>query len=197
MAISDAYATAAEYRAGIDKDSTGEDAEVLLDLTAVSRYIERRVGRFFNKDAAAVKRVYMPRFANPLDIDDLVSVTTIKIDTDNDLDFTDETALTVSTDYELLPRNAADGPEVKPYEQVLRVGGSWSTSLRVEIDGVWGWPAVPEAVKRACIHLTAILRLETPRAERQVSDIGVVIGMSREGAGIIDQLIADYPKVTL
>ena len=93
MAVTDAYASAATYRALIDKSDTGEDAEILTDLTAVSRWMERKLGRFFTTDASAVKRVYQstPYSNQPksLFIDDLVTVTAIKADTDDDGTFAD------------------------------------------------------------------------------------------------------------
>ena len=221
MAITDAYATAAEYRGVIDKDNTAEDAEVLVDLTAISRYIERKLNRFFNKDASDATRLYVPRATgvpsrpdwaeseNPwkygglsrvLYTDDIVSVTTIKIDEDRDGSFADETAL-AAADYELTPRNAADGPEPSPYTAIeLTTWGSknaYTPGARVEVVGIFGWPAVPAAIKSACIHLTAILRLETPRASRTVSDIGAVVETSQEGSMIINDLLRHYRRVSL
>ncbi len=195
MAIDSAYASAAEYRASIDKVDTSEDAEVLVDLTTVSRYIEHRTTRFFNKDAAAVARIYQPKWPDALEVDDVVSITTVKVDAD--LDGTYETTLTAGTDYELLPRNAADGPEPGPYTTLKRLTGAWLPSSRVEVTAVFGWPSVPGPVKAACIHLTAILRLETPRAQAQVTDLGQIVSINPQARGLIENLILDYGAVTL
>lgn len=196
MAITDAYATAAEYRAGANKDDTSEDADILLDLTAMSRYLERRIGMFFTKDAAAVLRVYDPRVAGAtLETDPIVSVTSIKVDADRDGSFADSTAW-ATTDYELLPRNAALGPEVKPYDRIFIP--AWSTQplftpgTRVQVEAVFGWAAVPEAIKRATIHLTAFLRLETPAAARSVIDTGELIEASPHMRSIITNLMREY-----
>jgi hypothetical protein len=199
LAVTDAYATAATYRALISKSDTGEDAEILTDLTAVSRYIERRVGRFFTTDAANVARVYratdLSNEPKSLFVDDLVSISHIKVDTDDDGSFADEDAW-ASTDYELYPLNAADGPEPAPYTRIFIP--SWSTKElwgqhRVEISGKFGWPAVPAAIERATVHLTGILRLETPRATRQVN-IGVdrVEETSRQAQEILNALMNAY-----
>ena len=195
MAVGDAYATAAEYRAAIDKVDTSEDAEVLIDLTSVTRHVEKRLaGRFFTKDAAAVVRIYKPKYPDILEVDDIVSVTSIKVDAD--LDGTYETTLTTS-EYELLPRNAGDGSEPSPYTSIGRLSGSWSTSSRVEVTAVFGWPAVPAAIKSAVIQLTAMLRLETPRAQSQVSDLGAVISVNASARNLIDNLIVDYGRISL
>ena len=204
MAVTDAYATAATYRSLIQKSDTGEDAEILVDLTAVSRYIERRVGRFFTTDAANVYRVYratdLSNEPKSLFVDDLVSVASIKVDTDDDGSFADEDAW-AATDYELYPLNAADGPEPAPYTRILIP--SWSTKdlwgrHRVEVGGKFGWPSVPAAIERATVHLTGILRLETPRATRQVN-IGLdrVEETSRQAQEILNALINAYSKKSL
>jgi hypothetical protein len=199
MAITDAYASAATYRAVLDKSDTAEDAEILTDLTAVSRYIERKIGRFFTTDASNVSRIYRAtRYSQDpksLFIDDLVSVNSIKVDTDDDGSFSDEDAW-ASTDYELYPLNAADGPEPAPYTKLFIP--SWSTKdlwgqHRVEVNGKFGWPAIPSAIERGCVHLTGILRLESPRATRQVN-IGMesVLETSRQGQEIINELVLAY-----
>jgi len=71
-AVTDAYATAEEYRARVSQsDATGDD--VLLDqLSAVTQYLKNRLGRFFTRDAAVVvrtldgngqRRLYVPDIA--------------------------------------------------------------------------------------------------------------------------------------
>ena len=45
VAISDAYASAEEYRGRVTQsDATGDDA-LLVQLTAVSRYLDQQIGR--------------------------------------------------------------------------------------------------------------------------------------------------------
>jgi hypothetical protein len=201
MAITDAYATAATYRGLISKSDTAEDAEILTDLTAISRYIERRLGRWFTVDASAVARVYettlLSNQPKSLFIDDLVTLTSIKVDEDDDGSFADESAW-ASTDYELLPRNAADGPEPGPYTQIHIP--RWSSKNlwgdhRVEITATFGWPSVPSAIEQACVQLTGILRLETPRATRSVN-VGAetVLETSRQAQEIVTALLQVYAK---
>lgn len=201
MPVNDAYATAEVYRGVISKTDTGEDAEVLTDLTAISRYLEKKLGRFFNKDAAPVARVFTsPAPSRILLIDDLAAApSSVIVDLDMSGALTD-TPLT-STQYELSPVNALLGPEPEPYTAICIP--SWSTAVafmpgqRVQVTGTWGWPDVPEPIKRATIHLTAILRLETPRATQQVSEMGDRIGTSRAAQSIIDELTKRYEKKRL
>lgn len=199
MPVSDSYATAAQYRAILGKTDTSEDAEILDDLTAVSRYMDGKLGRFFTKDAAAVKRVYVPSAASDtLWVDDLAAApTSIKVDEDLDGSFADETAY-AGTDYELRPLNAADGPETWPYTHIIippwSKKGNWPRGGRVEIDAVFGWPAVPKAIERATIHLTGILRLESPRATNRIVEIEDVVQASPEAQRIIWQLMKTYAR---
>jgi hypothetical protein len=203
VAIGDAYATAAEYRAHKRGSLTGDDTEILIALKAMSRLIERRTGRTstgFNVDAADIKRTFYPvelsEDERTLSIAPLSAApTTIKIDTDGDGLFNDETAL-AATDYELLPADALLGPEARPYTEVRLASwgtyATWPQKLRVEVDGLWGWPALPAAIKLATIELAAIYRIETPRATSQISEIGATVETSGEAQAIIQRLIRAY-----
>lgn len=135
--------------------------------------------------------------ARQLFVDDLVTVTTIKIDEDRDGLFTDETAL-AATDYELLPRNAADGPEPAPYTTIeLTPWGTkyaFPTGCRVEVVGIFGWPAVPQAIVRACCHLTAILRLDSARATGRIMELDNIYATSREAQTIVGELMMHYGR---
>ena len=101
-----------------------------------------------------------------------------------------------TTDYELLPLNANRGPEPRPYTRIGMTSwgkySSFSAGERVEVTAQFGWPAVPEAIQRACIHLTAILRLETPRATRRIAELGDVIETSQDAQFIVKQLVDQY-----
>lgn len=198
MAIGDAYATAEEYRSVIGMTGTGDDDDILRDLKAVSRYIEGKLGRHFNKDDSAVARIYVPRYTSRiLRVDDLADdPDSIKLDCD--LDGTYEITLD-SDDYELLPRNADKLPEARPWTQIrLTDWGDYSQftkDCRVEVTAKFGWPSVPEGVKRAVIHLTAILRLESARATRRVPELGETVETSPEAMSIVRQLTDDYQVI--
>lgn len=203
-AVTDGYATAAEYRAAIKKSDSSVDAAILTDLKGMSRVIEVATGRFFTKDAAAVARLFDQRWRVDRDtgfyklrVGDIASTSNfaIKVDTDRDGSFADETAWDAA-DYELWPLNAPLGAEAWPWDTIAVP--SWSTKsapvgLRVQVTAIWGWPAVPEAIKRACIELTGILRLETPRANRTLNlTVNEVTSMSRQAADIISALQEAY-----
>lgn len=209
-AVTDAYATAAEYRAGIKKTDSSVDTAILADLKAMSRVIETAAGgRFFTKDAAAVAMLFDKPWRVDRDtgfyrlrVGDIAAVTNfeIKVDTDRDGSFADETAWAAG-DYELWPLNAALGAEAWPWDTIAIP--TWSnqsvpSGLRVQVTAIWGWPAVPEAIKRACIELTGILRLETPRANRTMNlSLNEVTSMSRQAADIVSTLQEAYANLVV
>jgi hypothetical protein len=206
LALTDAYATAAEYRTITGTSGTTDnnsDANILRDLKAVSRLIERRTGRFFNMDAAALARIFYARESGPhLYVDDIASLTNfaIKVDTDGDGSFADETAF-AAADYELRPLTAPLGPEPRPWTEIYLPSWTtqsyWNISDRIEVTAIWGWPAVPDAIKDAAVQLTAILRLQSPRATNRVNEMGDVLSTSRQARDIIDQLIGAYSRATI
>lgn len=211
-----------QYRAYTGKSSSDDDLLVAADLNAASRFIEKYLhGRFFGQEGTedvGVTRTYMPKSGpvirsdwaeseNPwkyggmsrvLDIDDLVSVEAITIDERLDNTFSRSV---VSADYELLPRNAALGPEPKPYNQLsLTPYGSvyaFPRNARVRITGVWGWPSIPEVIRMACIKWTGIMRNEGPEATGQLVQLDQVVTQSDEGRRMAYLLMRAYnDKVT-
>ena len=195
------YADADAYRARFSGTSEtwpsdAQDDSIDEDLIAVSRWVDRHCRRTFAKEASAVARVFVAQANGPLiRVGDMAAApTTVKIDTDNDGDFTDETAV---TGFEAFPLDAAYGPEAKPYRSVNLPNWASITSFiegqRVQVTAQWGWPAVPDAVKIATIELTGILRLQSPRAtNRYQEDIAAVIGASSEARSIVMKLLEPY-----
>jgi hypothetical protein len=197
MAFDSAYATAVEYRAVFNMTDNARDADILMDLLAVSRYIEGKTGRFFNRNAADVTRVYIvPEYTSSLWVDDMSEAPSlIRLDTTGNGAFDTELA---TADYTLLPLNANLEPEPKPYMQLMlnhwRDIPRFLKGQRVEVTARFGWPAVPEAVKRATIHLASIVRLESPRATRRIPELGDAIEASSDAQNIIRQLLDRYKR---
>src|SRR3989442_15537509 len=143
MAVTDSYATVQVYRDVVSKSDTGNDGAIEDALRAVSRWIDRRVGRFFTQDGTVRQRIYVvpgslrsPYAAPPLgwaesenpwrygiysrvlEVDD-ISVTNgfqIIADENNDGLFTE--APWATTDYELWPINADKGPVASPWTSI-------------------------------------------------------------------------------
>lgn len=201
MAVTDAYATAEQYRALAGKVDGASDALIDDDLEAVSRYMEGCLHRFFTSDTAVVARVYTPtRSDRCFYIDDVSTLTglVLKVDTDADGSFSDETAWTINSDFEMWPLNADKGPEPQPWDQLVIPSYStkspFAAGVRLQVTARFGWPSVPAPIRRACIELTRILRIEGPRANNRFTDMGDVLSTSRQARDIVADLVKSYGR---
>lgn len=147
-------------RVGLTATDTSNDYELQGACYAASRWIEVECSRVFWRGTDV--RI----FDNEGDLfcvdlgpyNDLVSVSSLKIDVDGDGVF--ETTM-ASTDYQLWPTNTA-GPETRPYTAIHRLAGFWpivywptSRPERIQITGVYGWPVVPWPIIEAAKILAA------------------------------------------
>lgn len=211
MAVADAYATVPEYRLVAGNTDRGVEDAIRRDLLAVSRMLDLRLRRHFNREAAATEHLYTAPMLDRSDpdqavlfVDDIASTSglVIKIDTNNDGLFTDEDAL-ASTDYRLFPLNAATGPEARPWTSIrLTPSGDYAkfpAGVLVSVTAIHGWPsATPPAIKAATLELTRIFRLEGPRG-LNVANVGLeqVETLTVEARRIVSELVRDYQKVEL
>jgi hypothetical protein len=176
------YATLAEFKAAVGiTDSTDDTAlQSVLDATdtLIDLYCDRKTGF----GTASETRYYTAEDWQYVLTDDLVSVTTLE--TDDDANGTYETTWTAGTDYVLAPRNAAlDG---FPYTEI-DTSVTWPRNfpkdvyLGVKVVGVFGFPAVPAAVKQAeIIQAGAVWNSRTaPFGVIGSADLGGILRMSR------------------
>ncbi len=222
-AITDAYATSLEYRSKLRKTDPGDDADVEADLLAISRWLDRKLGRFFTKDAVPVARTFYPQVLpasvrrpatwaeseNPwrwggasrlLLVDDMAAVpTSVIMDEDGDGLFNDS-PLGI-TEYECYPPNAALGPEPKPFTALLLTSASgrvgFQPEARVRILAQWGWPQIPEPIRAFTIEAAAVWRLESVRATSRMNEMEQVISTSSVANKMLDALVRDYTKLEL
>lgn len=176
------YATLAEFKAAVGiTDSTDDTAlQSVLDATdtLIDLYCDRKTGF----GTASETRYYTAEDWEYVLTDDLVSITTLQ--TDDDANGTYETTWTADTDYVLAPRNAAlDG---FPYTEI-DTSVTWPRNfpkdvyLGVKVVGVFGFPAVPAAVKQAeIIQAGAVWNSRTaPFGVIGSADLGGILRMSR------------------
>jgi hypothetical protein len=176
------YASLSEFKAAVGiTDSTDDGAlQSVLDATdtLIDLYCDRKTGF----GTASETRYYTAEDWEYVLTDDLVSVTTLQ--TDDDANGTYETTWTSGTDYVLAPRNAAlDG---FPYTEI-DTSVTWPRNfpkdvyLGVKVVGVFGFPAVPAAVKQAeIIQAGAVWNSRTaPFGVIGSADLGGILRMSR------------------
>ena len=143
MAIINGYATRTQLIGEIDTSgtstfTTAQTARMDRIIYQVSREIDARTRRHFY--ASTETRYYTADQSGQLWIDDLLSITTLKTD-DND-DGTYETTWTAGTDYHLQPFNAPSEIPPAPYLWIDLDNSSSKyfpkVQKGVEISGRWG-----------------------------------------------------------
>jgi Phage gp6-like head-tail connector protein len=177
--IVNGYVTLAEAKSWIRLTDTKDDELLGNVITSVSRWIDGYCQRQFWQ-ATAQARYFDTSDGYLIDfgaLNDLVSVTTLKTDTDADGVY--ETTWAVSA-YQLLPQNVT-APEARPYESLHSVNGqqfpkptSTGRIGLVEITGTWGWPAIPATVSQAC-------RLQVSRIYKRIQSPEGVAGFGEFG----------------
>lgn len=160
------YFTFEAFKSRLKITNTGSDLEIYGACFAASRWAEQWCERHFWRTASSEVRTFEPGDLYCLrlpEFNDLVSVTTLKTDASGDGTY--ETTWTTG-DYQLQPVNPGAAPETKPYTRIRAVGSQlfpWIVSGilarrdLIQITGVFGWPAVPSAVKQACGLMAAEL----------------------------------------
>lgn len=160
------YCTRADLKAELGHISdTNDDTLLDLSISAASRQIDGWCGQRFWMDDTPVVREFCadnPRCLYLLDDEtgDGIADTTgliVAVDTDGDGVF--ENTLTIGTDFLLYPRNAAQRTPAWPYTEIHMTyptnvylpANLYSGRPGVQITALWGWPAVPDDVTKACL----------------------------------------------
>lgn len=149
------YCTLAQLKARMGVTDTANDTVYAAVITAASRAIDAFCGRRFYQ-LTATARYFTAEHGSLLEVDDLVSVTTIAVDVAGVRDYS---VTFQTTDYDLLPDNAADVGWPYTAIAIQPFSSEWFPTLRrgVKITGTWGWPSVPTDVTEACLLLAARL----------------------------------------
>ena len=159
------YCTVETLKSRFKDTRTVDDLEYHDACFAASRIVENHCKRVFYRTASQTRTLNvdeeycltLPAFC------DLISVSTLK--TDNSGDGVYETTWAAS-DYQLLcaddTPNTDIGPEQRPYVKIRALARTFplvysptARNDRIEITGVWGWPAVPRSIKSATAVLAA------------------------------------------
>lgn len=192
------YASLAEFKAWVNISDGIDDTQATAALTTVTRWTDEHCQRNFWQDTA-VARVLEANSWWCLTLgpfNDLVSVSQLRTDQDGDGTF--ETTWSAS-DYQLTPVNPPNG---RPFTRIESVAGRtfpvycWGIGrrARVEVTGTWGWAAVPDAVKQACLIQTnrVLLRRNSPEGILGgQADFGVIRVSNRLDPDVAD-LLAPY-----
>lgn len=204
MAITNGYTTLQEVKDILRLGTAVSDDDGLLErcIESASRHIDRYCERSFT--AGSATRIFAPNDSYLCEIDDLISVTTIKTSTDADGVYDTTWG---SDDYQLEPLNGIAGGVYTPYTRIRAVGDylfptvNWPESqgeATVQVIGLFGYAtAVPTDVIQACNFLAVreYKRYDSPLGVAGFGEIGVV-RVSRTDPDI-EALLAPFRKLRM
>jgi len=175
MAITNGYATLAQVKAAMRITDSVDDDLLETAIESASRQIDGHCERRFY--TTATTRIYTPNDSFVCEIDDLVSITSLK--TSSDVDGSFDTTWAAS-DYQLEPLNAIAGGMDVSYTQI-RATGDYLFPLSggeatVQVVGTFGWASVPSDIEQACIILSQrqYKRYDSPLGVAGIGDIGII-----------------------
>jgi hypothetical protein len=203
MAIVNGYATLADVKAALRITDTVDDGLIEIAIESASREIDGYCERVFY-NAGTATRKYIPTDTFLVDIDDLQSLITLKTDTDGDANF--ETTWTTS-DYQLEPLNQFVSGLNQPFTRIRAIGqylfpifdvkNTNYYEASIEVRGVWGFAAIPTAVKQACIlsSMRQFKRYDAPLGIAGFGDFGPM-RVSRIDPDI-EQMLAPWRRIQM
>jgi hypothetical protein len=207
MAITNGYCTLADVKAAARITDTIDDTLLELSIESASREIDSYTERvFYSTGGTAVARVYIPQDIYLVETDDIISVTSIKSDSNGNGTF--DVTWNLATDAQLEPLNGRAGGIDTPATRIRAIGDYlWpvyeprnvnSNQASVQVTGVFGFAEIPTAVRQACIlsALRQYKRYESPTGVLGFSDLGAV----RVGTKLdpdVERMIQPYRKVRM
>lgn len=195
MAIVNGYCSLAEVKASARITDNVDDAMLELAVESASRLVDSYTQRYFY-NAGTATRLFAPLDSYVTEIDDLITLTTLQTSDGETFGTT-----WAAKDYQLEPLNGVvDGLTGYPATRVRAVDDFIFTYLdgeaTVKITGVWGFSAVPTAIKQATVIQAARIfkRNDSPLGIAGFGEMGAV----RVGTQLdpdVKQLIEPYRKV--
>ena len=202
MSLVNAYCSLAEVKASlrIPTNDTVDDALLNTAINAASRQIDGICERRFYPETAT--RVFIPDSSILVDTDDIVSISTLKTNSGDGF-----TTTISATEYQLEPLNGISGGISQPFTRIRATGAflfpvyqQRSVNLdeaSVQVAGVFGWSAIPDAVKQAAIlvAIRTFKRLDSPFGVAGFGDIGVIrVGRTDPD---VEALLMPFKKVRM
>lgn len=165
---------------GVTSPAVQQTSDASAACTAASRAIDNICTRRFYADANPTQtRYYSPANTSRLDIEDLITLTSLVSRDDGGNVDTADSGLhtwTLNTDFVLAPLNAQqNSADVWPWTQVQTIPtGGFSFNVlyprSVKVTGKFGWPAVPGPV----VDATTLLAERIYKMKRE-AQLGVIV----------------------
>jgi hypothetical protein len=171
------YASLNDLKIALRIEDGVDDSLLEIALESASRLIDEYTMRSFY-NAGTATRLFVPNDDYCAAIDDAISISSIAVSTLLNKTY-DQTW--TSAEYQLEPlNNVVDGLSGWPYTRIRAIG-VWEFPYdeddeiaTVQVTGVWGWSAVPTAVKQATIiqAMRIFKRLDSPLGVISSPDTG-------------------------
>jgi len=193
------YASLNDLKTALRISDGVDDSLLEVALESASRLVDEYTMRSFY-NAGTATRVFVPSDDDWVAIDDAVSISSIAVSTLLNKTF-DQTWST--NDYQLEPLNGVvDGLTGWPITRIRAVGvyefpyDEDDEIATVQVTGVWGWSAVPIAVKQATIiqAMRIFKRLDSPLGVISSPDTGYFRVSSRIDPDVA-MLLNSYRKL--
>jgi hypothetical protein len=192
MAITNGYAALSDVKAALRIQDSVDDSLLEMAIESASRLIDGYTYRYFY-NAGTATRNFVAEDSYLTIIDDLISISELKTTDEIGSEYVTWTA----ADYQLQPVNGRiDGLSV-PYTSILSTDNLLFNKLGeqalVRVTGVWGWSAVPIAIKQATIIQSSRIykRLDSPLGVAGFGDLGAIrVGRSLDPD--VEQLVMPY-----
>lgn len=179
MAITNGYCTLAEVKAALRITDNIDDTLLENAVEAASRRIDGECSRRFYIDATTSARTYAANRSAFVFVDDIATTTGLVVKVDDTFSGAYSTTLTVGTDYQNEPMNAAAQNEPITLLRALNTGFPVENNGRalIEVTAKWGWPAIPDAIREATVLLAArqFKRLDSPLGVAGFGDLGAIV----------------------
>lgn len=197
MAITNGYASLVEVKAALRITDSVDDTLLDMAVESASRLIDGYAGRQFYSSGTAT-RYFVAYDDFNVEVDDLANGT-VTITTAQDADGVFDTTWGTD-DYQLEPLNGVLDGIAWPYNSIRAVGDYlWPITggeALIKIQGTFGWPAVPIAIKQACIIQASRIfkRLDSPLGIAGFGDLGA-IRVSSQLDPDVAQLVMPYRRM--
>jgi hypothetical protein len=192
------YATTAEAIARNPSLASVDLLELDAALTAASRWIDGYCGRKFWLDPVGTPtiRVFTARDPYVLDLGEheIGSLTGVVVKTDSGAG-TYATTVSASA-YVLEPVNAPYATAgARPYTSIRGISTAWPVTYTraerqdlVQVTARYGWPAIPPAVRDACLALTTV-EIENPTGVRSEAIDGYSVSYTAGDASPVGRAV--------
>ena len=197
MAITNGYASLTEVKAALRITDTVDDSLLEMAVESASRLIDGYAARIFYS-AGTATRYFVAQDDFNVEVDDLANGT-VTITTAQDADGVFDTTWGAG-DYQLEPLNGVLDGMAWPYTNIRAVGTYlWPITggeALIKVQGTFGWPSVPIAIKQACIIQASRIfkRLDSPLGVAGFGDLGA-IRVSTQLDPDVAQLVMPYRRM--